>query len=392
MRRFARTFAVVLALLAIPILVSAATTNFGDVAANVPIYTAAQADAQFATLSHAHAASDVTSGTLDGDRLPAISTTKRGGVPATGTPSGLFLKDDGTWAAAGGGVTDGDYGDVSVSSGTWSIDSGVVTEGDLSISDVTTGNVTSTAHGFVPKSPSSSIQFLNGAATPTFSTVPGRYRSTTTFTSGSSSSWAPSSGTSFVYFRIVGGGGAGGSADGGSSQSGCGAGGGGGAYVEGWYSVVAGRTWSYSVGAGGTPGSAGNNAGGNGSDTTFGDGVNTFTAKGGTGGGSCGASGTSVVRAAPGSPQSGTTAVGSGVVASVPPSWGLMGLRQSGTVAWGGQGGDTPLGHGGAPGYGANGEAGNGYGGGGGGGQSTTTTDRQGGAGAAGVVIVCEFY
>jgi hypothetical protein len=39
------------------------------------------------------------SGIIDGDRLPAMSVTKKGAVPATGTPSGLFLKDDGTWAA-----------------------------------------------------------------------------------------------------------------------------------------------------------------------------------------------------------------------------------------------------------------------------------------------------
>jgi hypothetical protein len=44
----------------------------------------------------------LTSGALDGDRLPALSATKKGGVPATGAPSGLFLKDDGTWAAVGG--------------------------------------------------------------------------------------------------------------------------------------------------------------------------------------------------------------------------------------------------------------------------------------------------
>ena len=50
---------------------------------------------------HTHDAGDIVSGTLDGDRLPAMSSSKRGGVPATGAPSGLFLKDNGTWAAAG---------------------------------------------------------------------------------------------------------------------------------------------------------------------------------------------------------------------------------------------------------------------------------------------------
>jgi len=57
----------------------------------------------FADASHNHAATDITSSTLDGDRLPALSTGKRGGVKETGTPSGKFLRDDDSWAAAGGG-------------------------------------------------------------------------------------------------------------------------------------------------------------------------------------------------------------------------------------------------------------------------------------------------
>lgn len=60
-----------------------------------------------ALASHNHSAAAITSDTLDGDRLPAISTTKKGAVPATGEPSGKFLKDDGSWASAAGG------GDVS---------------------------------------------------------------------------------------------------------------------------------------------------------------------------------------------------------------------------------------------------------------------------------------
>lgn len=49
-------------------------------------------------LTHNQAGETITSGTIDGDRLPAISTTKKGAVPATGTPAGKFLKDDGTFA------------------------------------------------------------------------------------------------------------------------------------------------------------------------------------------------------------------------------------------------------------------------------------------------------
>lgn len=55
--------------------------------------------------THEHPATEITSETLDGDRLPAMSATKKGGVPATGTPAGKYLKDDGTWETpAGGGV------------------------------------------------------------------------------------------------------------------------------------------------------------------------------------------------------------------------------------------------------------------------------------------------
>lgn len=53
-------------------------------------------------LAHNQDASTINTGTLEGDRLPGLSTTKKGGVPATGSPSGLFLKDDGTWATPSG--------------------------------------------------------------------------------------------------------------------------------------------------------------------------------------------------------------------------------------------------------------------------------------------------
>jgi len=51
----------------------------------------------FAAADHDQDAATITSGTLDGARLPAISTSKRAGVPAAPTPTGLFLRDDDTW-------------------------------------------------------------------------------------------------------------------------------------------------------------------------------------------------------------------------------------------------------------------------------------------------------
>jgi hypothetical protein len=89
--------------------------------ANVKATLKTYFDSVYATISHFHLASDITSGTLDGDRLPAISTTKKGAVPATGTPSGKYLKDDGTFAAVTGSHTQNtdqylDYGGLSESS------------------------------------------------------------------------------------------------------------------------------------------------------------------------------------------------------------------------------------------------------------------------------------
>lgn len=43
-----------------------------------------------------------------------------------------------------------------------------ITEDDIALSDVTTNNVTSSAHGFAPKSPADATKFLNGAATPAY--------------------------------------------------------------------------------------------------------------------------------------------------------------------------------------------------------------------------------
>lgn len=46
-----------------------------------------------------------------------------------------------------------------------------VPEASLVLTDVTTNNVTSSKHGFAPKSPADATQFLNGAATPIYAQV-----------------------------------------------------------------------------------------------------------------------------------------------------------------------------------------------------------------------------
>lgn len=51
------------------------------------------------------------------------------------------------------------------------IAAGAVTESKIGLSDVTTDNVTSTAHGFAPKSPADATKYLDGAATPAWKQV-----------------------------------------------------------------------------------------------------------------------------------------------------------------------------------------------------------------------------
>jgi hypothetical protein len=75
----------------------------GDVTGTAVINNDSRLSDARAPTAHNHAATDINSATLDGDRLPALSATKKGGAPATGTPSGKYLKDDGTWAAPAGG-------------------------------------------------------------------------------------------------------------------------------------------------------------------------------------------------------------------------------------------------------------------------------------------------
>lgn len=204
--------------------------------------------------------------------------------------------------------------------------------------------------------------------------------------------YTPTSGARAAFIECVGGGGAGGgaaSSTGGTNNS-VGAGGGGGGYSASWITSLA-SSYSYTVGTGGIVGTAGNNAGGNGVDTTFN--TTTIVAKGGTGGSGGGASGTALGGRANGG-AGGIAGTGDTTIVGGQGHWGVAFSVVAATGMLSGRGGDA------AKSYGLGGAAiqtsgagvsGQNYGGGGSGGADAATTNRQGGVGAQGIILIWEY-
>ena len=200
-----------------------------------------------------------------------------------------------------------------------------------------------------------------------------------------SATWTKPANLKFVIVEVQAGGGAGGGA---ANTTGAAVGGGGGAGGYSQKKIAAaslGSTETVTVGAGGTPGSAGNNPGGDGGNSSFGA---HATANGGVGGtGMQSETGNRVTTGGTG----GSAASGD---INVTGQNGETG-RVHGGWPWDAQGGDSVLGLGGKwrTGGSAAGAAATGYGAGGGGGVDfSVNTARAGGAGGAGIVRVYEYY
>lgn len=242
-----------------------------------------------------------------------------------------------------------------------------VKDSDLSTSDVTTNDVSTTKHGFVPKAPNLSGQFLNGVgawATPSASVPATDYQAFTT--NGTWSKPAGLTGNEVVLVQVWGGGGAGGTMSAGSDKA---SGGGGGAFAQ--FQFKAGDLGSTVAVVVGAASSTSGNSSSFGGRSVAGGGQGT----GGSGTNKTGATGGSAFPFAGTAPAGWAGAAGGGA--------GLVGA----STVYGGGGGGGSNGNG-STGAGAGGNSM--YGGGGGGGACDTGaacaggTSYQGGAGGQG--------
>ena len=199
--------------------------------------------------------------------------------------------------------------------------------------------------------------------------------------------YTPTAGTKSILVEAVASGGGGGGGDGGPATAGMGCGGGAGAYALHRWTAVGAGPYAYTIGAIGTGGAAGNNAGTAGSALTFALDV-TLNLGGGQGGVSQ-ATGTTLTNLV--GANGGVVTVGGNILSQSGEPGGPQ-YRDSGTLGHSGYGGSSPLGAGGAMKVAsAAGATATGDGSGGSGGYADTATDRAGGDGTKGVIIVYEY-
>ncbi len=256
---------------------------------------------------------------------------------------------------------------------------------DKSNSDTIAGNWTFSGNPDFSGSPT----FSGDTALQSFSThQPFALKSITTLTSGSGTYTTPT-GCRAIRVKAVGAGGGGGGAGsaGGSGRAACGGGGGYGGVVEDFITSPA-ASYTYAVGALGSGGAAGVNAGSAGGDTTFSDGGSlSLTAGGGAGGAGSGSTASNTQNLG----GLGGTATGGDL--NIPGDPGECGLIVGGDISNLGKGASGPLGSPGRQTLSADGADASGFGAGGGGGSGQDNSfARAGGDGVGGLILVEEYF
>lgn len=205
-------------------------------------------------------------------------------------------------------------------------------------------------------------------------------------TAGTAATYTVPAGIYRLRVTVVGAGGGGGGSDASVGNLGVSSGGGAGAYAIRIETTTPGATFTYTIGALGAGGTAGNNSGTAGGSTLWDEAGSLITCTGGLGGTSM-AAGTAFAVT---SGINTSTATGGDV--NIPGSRPHRGYRFDSSTAYGTEGAVSPWGSFGITGVNSPGGAASGYGAGGGGTMSTVSqADQAGGAGAPGVIIVEEY-
>lgn len=249
----------------------------------------------------------------------------------------------------------------------------------LTLADNTTGNASTSKHGWQPKLSNVATEYLSG--TGVYSTPSGKPLAVTVI-SAASGTFTVTSGARFGWVRVWGPGGGGAGVGGVLGRIGGAGGGGAGGFAEKFYTTWAG-TYSYVAPAGGAGGAAGANNGTAGANTTA---FGSIAVNGGAGG-TAATAGTTLIAAG-----GAGAVVGSGGDINSGGAPGDNGIAIT-TAYASGSGGSSAVGGGGAQvvSTAADGNAASGFCAGGSGGATTGVTNHAGGAGTGALIIVVEW-